>query len=117
MSLRNYWKGEKSLAKSFWLIYVIGSLVTLAAYCFVGMAAALAFSVSIYSAILIALVVFGLFNPYYFFSWISVWRCSKNSDLSVLAFGAKGLVVIHMIFYLYYLSIIPEYIAVMQNEF
>lgn len=68
------WKGEASLAKAFWLIYVVigillGMLITLV----------IKMSVENFDYIVYNNLIMAIGLPYTLYSAISVWRCGKNS--------------------------------------
>lgn len=94
------WKGEASLAKAFWLVYVLGIII-----------------IGIIITILISLViphlnylthnnlVMTILFPYTLFSSICVWRCAKNSSVfwRILAKIIVILGIISGLFHIYYL--------------
>jgi hypothetical protein len=111
MNPGRYWRGEESLGRSFWLAYVMGSIVILVLGLVIVAVVGFLLGVPIYSLILIIFLFIGIFNPYYFFGWISVWRCSKNSEKLILATGAKGVVLAHVVTYMYFVAGVPEMVT------
>ena len=95
--IRKYWNGEESLSKTFWLVWVAGSFL---------IAFVLSVLVYVISELLsfpgtqlaiVAFILLLLFNPYYLFCWVSVWRSSKNTDTGYYKWGVKLLVVMHVV--------------------
>lgn len=105
----SYWEGDKSLGRAFWIIWFAGSfgmaavpslLVYLAGggvyilFPFFNVDALALFPFIIFVYILV-------YNPYYIYCWVSVWRCSENSKSQYLIFSVKVLVALHAIFTIY----------------
>ena len=115
MNPGRYWRGEESLSRCFWLAYIFGSIVILLSAVIITAVVGLLLGASIYSLVLIAFLLIGIFNPYYFFGWISVWRCSKNSTQKILGAYAKGVVLIHVVAYMYFAVGIPKLVTELRN--
>ena len=77
-SLKKYWRGKKSLASSFWVVSVIGSIVVIF----------LAFAVSSLSNIPYSnlAIYVTITNPYFIFLTVVLWRNSKHSSKRLLKF-------------------------------
>lgn len=106
--MKKYWNGEESLNKTFWLLWVIGSLVIAIAGALIAFLGSLIAPVSGFQLAFITFLLLLFFNPYYIMCWVSVWRSTKNTKIQLFILGAKALVVLHAISVLYNLSSIPE---------
>ena len=95
--MKKYWNGDQSLMNAFWLIWILGSLaIAIAASILVYLIGLIAFSsYSFLSISFLTFLLLILFNPYYIFCWVSVWRCSKNTSFQYLTLPTKFLVLIH----------------------
>jgi len=106
--VNNYWNGEKSLANTFWLLWVFGSIIT---PFLIGIITIIISAVVYFPSMQLGLTTFIfmlLFNPYYIFCWVSVWRSASQSKSIILNVSAKILVVLHICAVLYTLAMIPE---------
>ncbi|MDH5485758.1 MAG: hypothetical protein OEY43_11035, partial [Gammaproteobacteria bacterium] len=57
---------------------------------------------------LVTLLILLLFNPYYIFCWVAIWRSSNNIQVKLYNWGAKALVLAHAASITYDLMRIPE---------
>ena len=106
-----YWNGKKPLLNTFWLLWVLGSIgITISVSLFVYLIG-LMFSLPTASLALLAFLFLILFNPFYLYCWVSVWRSSNHVKLPIIKFGTKGLVIIHVISTTYGLTFLPEFIG------
>ncbi|WP_018404445.1 hypothetical protein [Marinobacter gelidimuriae] len=77
-SLKQYWKGSKSLKSAFWVISMAGSLVVIFfAFVAAKLGQAPYSKLAIYSAIT---------NPYFIFVVVVLWRCAKGKSKWLLKF-------------------------------
>ena len=96
---KEYWQGSKPLWKSFWLIYILGAFIVPIAIALVTFTVAPVFQVSsIQLSALVSLLLF-LFNPYYIYSWVSVWRSTRNTSKQIYGYMAKIIVLLHIIYF------------------
>ena len=111
--MKEYWYGDQPLIKTFWLLWVGGSLM----FAFLGaafvFASGLIFQFPSASAALLTFLLLALFNPYYIFCWVSTWRATKNTSFRVAEVGVKLLVVIHVTYVIYSFTGIDN---VLQNS-
>lgn len=92
--LLSYWRGEKPLWKSFWLIWLIGGFINYNVSCFIASQFTLAGPIGAYILGLILIL------PYTVFAFVSVWRSAKNTVLGEgFALGVKGMLIFLIIFY------------------
>lgn len=96
--MKDYWNGSKPLWKAFWLIWVLGSIAIPTFICAAIFIVASFYSVSVIQLYITIYVVLFMFNPYFIFCWVSVWRCSKNASLKALNYLAKAGVSMHILF-------------------
>lgn len=92
----SYWKGEKSVTKTFWLLWVFGSLaitIILSLFAYL-LHYIIPFPTAGLSVVVFLFLI--LFNPYYIFCWVSVWRSTKNSTNSLLQLLVKFIVASHI---------------------
>jgi len=107
--VKSYWNGSESIVKTFWLLYVFGSIAT--AICsglliwFVGVI--IDFPAS-YSIAFLAFLLLLFLNPFYIYCWVCLWRSSNNAKSIYSNRGVKILVVIHAVYFAYNLGVIPE---------
>ena len=73
-----YWRGNRSLARAFWLVGVLGGIAALIFKAVVTKPLA----VLLGDALLANSIVHGLMSGYMFFALVSIWRCAKNSRKS-----------------------------------
>jgi len=107
--MKKYWDGEESLSKSFWLLWVAGSLffaIAGAALAFLGSFVA---SVSGFQLAFVTFLLLLFFNPYYILCWVSVWRSTKNTKIKLFNYGAKALVVLHAVSVILNISNVSEF--------
>lgn len=99
------WRGEASLAKAFWLVYFLFSIM-------IGLIIAFILSLIIPSFTYVTYnnLIMSILFPYTVFSAICVWRCAKNALLiwSILARIVVVLAVISGLFHIYYLIAGPH---------
>ncbi len=111
--MKEYWKGNKPLWKAFWLIWVLGAIaiptvITIPIYIFAPFYQVSAIQLSIATYIFLF-----IFNPYFIFSWVAVWRCSKNTNAITANYIAKVLVSLHIAFFTFNIyTIISSFEAV-----
>jgi hypothetical protein len=92
--LLSYWRGEKPLWKSFWLIWLLGGYINYTLAQFIASQFTLFGPVASYSLGLILIL------PFAIFSYVSVWRCAKNTQWgSILTYLVKGLMIFLAISY------------------
>lgn len=115
MQLSSYWRGEKPLGKSFWLAYVLGSLLLLALALIAAGITGLVSGISIYSASLLVFLVLWQFNPCYVFGWVAVWRASRHCNNSIAVTSARFVVIFHMVVTGYFLIGVPGYLAAAES--
>ena len=97
----SYWKGEKSLTKTFWFLWVFGSLamaVTLSLFAYL-LRFIIPFPTTELSLVVFLFLI--LFNPYYIFCWVAVWRSTKNSANQLLQLSVKVIIVSHILSIVY----------------
>jgi hypothetical protein len=93
--MKNYWEGNQSLPKTFWLAWIAGSLliaVILASLVYVA-GALLRFPSA--SMAITTFIILVLFNPYYLFCWVANWRASTKSQNIPVKIIVRALVVSH----------------------
>ena len=106
--MSSYWKGTESLTRTFWLLYVLGSL-------------SITFSISVsilligelvrfptQSIAFLAFILLLSLNPYYLYCWVSVWRSAKNSESPIIEYLVKAVIAVHVVYFLYWVSVVPE---------
>ncbi len=104
----SYWNGNQSLLKTFWLLFIFGSIAIAVCISLLVLFAGVFFGFPAYSLAFISFLLFLLLNPFYIFCWVSVWRSSNNVKSIFLNLGVKIIVTIHIAYFSYSLSIIPE---------
>tara|TARA_R110002074_G_scaffold121769_2_gene256232 strand:- start:106 stop:444 length:339 start_codon:yes stop_codon:yes gene_type:complete len=108
--MKNYWQGDESLAKTFWLVWVAGALFLSLAGAAVTIPISLAFGLSPYSLALLVFLILLFHNPYYIFCWVANWRSTKNTSLKSTAIGVKILVLAHIAYVTYNLFSMGNYL-------
>ncbi len=92
----DYWKGQKSVASSILILWLLGS---------VGINALISVLVYLIGVLLsfpsaqfaiVTLVLLFLFNPYYIFCWISVWKSTIREEKTAIKIGARAMVSLHV---------------------
>ncbi len=103
--MEEYWQGKRSLAKTFWLLWIAGSLaVSSVAAAFVYAFAFISFPIFMLPSASLAFLTFLLlilFNPYYIVCWVATWRATRNTSNQATAVSVKFLVLIHMAYVAY----------------
>ena len=96
--MKNIWQGNLPLVKTFWLIYVIGSLLIpliISAIIFLGLPL---FGIAPYQLSIAVFFILIMFNPYYIFCWVSVWRSSSKSENMAANYLSKTVVLAHVVY-------------------
>jgi hypothetical protein len=106
--MKTYWNGEEPLGKTFWRICVLGSLATTLAGSTIAFITGYLLHVSSTQLAIVTFLILLLFNPYYIFCWVAVWRSSSNTKIKLHNWGAKALVMAHAASIAYDLTRIPE---------
>ena len=106
--MKEYWNGNNSLSKTFWYAWVIGSLVSAFVIALIAFLAGYIFSVSSIQLAIATFIFLLLFNPYYIFCWVAMWRSSKNTETKAIQILAKALVVAHVAIVVYDIASIQE---------
>lgn len=106
--MKKYWNGDESLGKTFWLLWVAGSLAFAISGGILAFLGGLIVSISGFQLAFVTFLLLLLFNPYYIMCWVSVWRSTKNTNVQLLGIGAKALVGLHAMSVLYNLTSIHE---------
>ena len=99
--MKKYFSGEESLAKTFWLFWIGGSLVLSILGTVLVSASGLIFHIPLAQLAFITFLLLVLFNPYYIVCWLATWRATKNTANQAAAISAKLLVVIHIAYVIY----------------
>jgi len=99
--MKKYFHGEESLAKTFWLFWVAGSLVLSVLGTVLVSVSGLIFHFPSAQLALITFLLLVLFNPYYIVCWLATWRSTKNTAIQAAAISAKLLIVIHIGYVIY----------------
>lgn len=94
--MKDYWNGNKPLWKAFWLIWLLGTLAISTIISGAIFIVAQFYSVSAVQLSITTYLFLFIFNPYFFYCWVSVWRCSKNTNHSTLAYLTKAVVLMHI---------------------
>jgi len=111
--MKEYWKGNKPLWKAFWLIWVLGALAIPTAITIPIFIIAPFFQISAIQLSIATYIFLFIFNPYFIFCWVSVWRCSKNAKALSTSYIAKAFVSLHMTFFSFNIySLITNFEAV-----
>jgi hypothetical protein len=106
--LKSYWNGNESLQKTFWFLYVFGSIVTAIAISLLVLLVGVIIDFPTYTFAFLSFLLVLLLNPFYLFCWVSVWRSSNNASSIYINRGVKIFIVIHIAFFTYNLNLIPE---------
>ena len=99
--MRKYWQGNQSLAKTFWLLWIVGSLAVSSIGAAFVYAFGLLFGLPSASLAFLAFISLVLFNPYYIVCWVATWRATKNTSIQAVEVSAKLLVIIHITYVIY----------------
>nr|AAN16053.1 ORF135 [Stutzerimonas stutzeri] len=97
-----YLGGNKPLWKAFWLVYILGFLIFYTAqivgvnsnwftYIIINIRDITGFNTRTATYITVVLPIF----VYSIFCWISVWKCSKNTERKYWAYLAKAVIILH----------------------
>jgi hypothetical protein len=86
MTLSAHWRGEAPLASAYWLIGTLGFWLTYGVFL---IASQLARSLAAVAFVVLLVVIA--------FSWVSIWRCWKNSGWLGWGYIARALVVLNII--------------------
>jgi len=106
--MKKYWNGDESLKKTFWYVCILGSLVTTITGGAIALIAGYLMHVPGVQLAIVTILILLLFNPYYIFCWVSVWRSSSNIKTKLYNWGTKALVIAHVASITYDLSRIQE---------
>ena len=106
--MKSYWKGNESLQKTFWLLYILGSLAIALCISLLVLFAGVVTAFPMYAIAFLSFLLVLLINPYYIFCWVSVWRSSNKASSIYVNRGVKALVLIHVAFFAYNLTLLPE---------
>ena len=106
--MKKYWQGNQSLVKTFWLLWVAGSLIIAVIGAILVYAFGLIFHLPPASMAFFTFLILVLFNPYYIVCWVAMWRATKNSSSQVVAVSIKFLVVTHIAYVIYSLIVISN---------
>jgi len=94
--MKEYWNGNKPLWKAFWLIWLLGTIAIPTVISGAIFIVAPFYSVSAVQLSIATYLFLFIFNPYFIYCWVSVWRCSKNTNYGALTYLAKAIVLMHI---------------------
>ncbi len=106
--VKSYWNGSESLVKTFWLLYVFGSIAIAICFSLLTWVVGVIIDFPPYSIAFLVFLLLLLLNPFYIFCWVCMWRSSNNAKSIYSNRGMKLLVAIHAVYFAYNLGVIPE---------
>ena len=109
--MKSYWNGSESIVKSFWLLYMLGSVAIAISISSLILLAGVIIHFPTYTLAFLIFLLLLLLNPFYVFCWVAVWRSSNNVESNLINRGVKAIVVIHVMYFGYNLILIPELLS------
>jgi hypothetical protein len=110
--VKSYWNGSESIAKSFWLLYILGSVAIAISTSLLILLAGVVIDFPTYTFAFLIFLLLLLLNPFYVFCWVAVWRSSNKVKSIFINLGVKAIVVIHVMYFGYNLTLIPELLSI-----
>jgi hypothetical protein len=108
--VKSYWNGNEPIVKSFWLLYILGSVAIAISISLLILLAGVIIDFPPYTLALLVFLLLLLLNPVYVFCWVAVWRSSNKVKSIFINRGVKAIVIIHVMYFSYNLTLIPELI-------
>jgi len=79
--LREYWRGNRSLARAFWLVGILGSIILALLIKISIKPLALLFASAFGNGYLASILILLITFCYMLFATVSIWRCAKKSQI------------------------------------